>query len=96
MTRLPWAFPAPQNRMTMTLTLRFGGEKKKEKNSVSLKTHPHGSSSSCVPGLGEELTPARARSPPARVFLPPATVTPGAVQPCGFVSRYFSTSLFFP
>ena len=67
-----------------------------EKNSLSSKTHPHGSSNSCVPGLSEELTPANARSPPARVFLPPATVTPGAVEPRGFVSRYFSTSLFFP
>lgn len=32
---------------------------------------------------------------PACVFLPLATVTPGAVEPRGFVSRYSSTSLFF-
>lgn len=52
--------PCPQNSMTMTLTLRFGGEKKN--TSMSLKTHPEESSSSCVPGLGKQPS-APARSP---------------------------------
>ena len=85
--------PAPQNRMTMTLTLRFGGKKKK----LSVfENAPTWKQQQLCPGLGEELTPAHARSPPACVFLPPTTVTPGAVEPRGFVSQYSSTSLFFP